>query len=60
MGSIWNIEDIFEILKEQESRYIFNNDSYLMIQAIEKSKTMKFLSYYASIKGPFTRASVLF
>ena len=38
---------IFEVLKEQESRDIFNTDSYLMMQAIEKSETTKFLSYYA-------------
>ena len=36
----------FEILKEQESRDTFNTDSYLMMQAIEKSETAKSLSYY--------------
>ena len=41
---------IFEVLKQQESRDIFNPDSYLMMQAIEKSKTTKFLSYYALSK----------
>ena len=41
---------IFEVLKEQESRDIFNTDSYLTMQAIEKSKTTKFLSYYALSK----------
>ena len=40
----------FEVLKEQESRDIFNTDSYLMMQAIEKSETTKFLSYYALSK----------
>ena len=29
---------------------IFNTDSYLMIQAIEKSKLTKFLSYYTLTK----------
>ena len=41
---------IFEVLKEQESRDVFNTDSYLMMQAIENSKTSKFLSYYALSK----------
>ena len=41
---------IFEVLKEQEYRDIFNNDSYLMMHAIEKSKTTKFLPYYALSK----------
>ena len=40
----------FEALKEQESRYIFNSDSYLMMQVIEKSETTKFLSNYALSK----------
>ena len=40
----------FEVLKEQGSRYIFNTDSYLMMQAIEKSEATKFLSYYALSK----------
>ena len=41
---------MFEVLKEQESKDIFNTDSYLMMQAIEKSNTTKFLSYYALSK----------
>ena len=41
---------IFEVLKEQESRDVFNTDSYLMMQAIEKCKTTEFLSYYALSK----------
>ena len=40
----------FEVLKEQESRHIFNTDSYLIMQATEKSETTKFLSYYALSK----------
>ena len=43
-------KNIFEVLKEQESRDIFNTDSYLMMQTIEKSKTTKFLSCYALSK----------
>ena len=38
---------MFEVLKEQKSRDIFNTDSYLMMQAVEKSETTKFLSCYA-------------
>ena len=38
-------KNIFEVLKEQESRDIFNTDSYLM-----KSQTTMFLSYYALSK----------
>ena len=41
---------IFDVLKEQESRDIFNTDSYLIMPAIEKSKTSKFLSYCALSK----------
>ena len=41
----------FEVLKEQESRDIFNTDSYLMMKAIEKSETTNFLSYYALSKA---------
>ena len=41
---------IFEVINKQESRGIFNIDSYLMMQAIEKSETTKFLSYYALSK----------
>ena len=40
----------FEVLKEQESGDIFNTDSYLIMQATEKSVTTKFLSYYALSK----------
>ena len=42
---------IFEVLKEQESRDIFNTDFYLTMKAIEKRKTTKFLSYYAFSKA---------
>ena len=45
--SSFNQKIIFEVLKEQEYSDIFNNDSYLMMYAIEKSKTAEFLSYYA-------------
>ena len=45
-----NQKIIFEVLKEQEYSDIFNNDSYLMMYAIEKSKTTEFLSYYALSK----------
>ena len=45
------LENIF-----RESRDIFSTDSYLMMQAIEKSETTKFLCYYAL----FTQAEVLF
>ena len=41
---------VFEVLKEQESRDIFNTDSYLRMQSIEKSETTKFSSYYALSK----------
>ena len=40
------MKTVFEVLREQEYRDIFNTDSYLMMQAIEKSETTKFLSYY--------------
>ena len=46
----FNQKIIFEVLKEQEYSDIFNNDSYLMMYAIEKSKTTEFLSYYALSK----------
>ena len=37
---IYKTKIIFEVLKEQEPRDIFNTDSYFTMQAIEKSKTM--------------------
>lgn len=40
----------FEILKELDSQKILNNDCYLIMEAIEKTETMRLLSYYALTK----------